>query len=127
MVSDQEWVCRIEITRGTTRLLELDVPGFDAFQALRLAMQAIRRDLLERFPSITWLSGEAGDTGFDMEVPGHYGRDFARHLEALIDSETLSFGAEFRRRNTRKPGPSSARPGAKRRSPRPRAPKDTKR
>lgn len=123
MVSDDEWVCPFEIARGTTKLVELDVSGSDSFQALRLAMEGIRRKLIELCPLASWLSGDYGDTGFEMEVPGHYGRDFARYLELLIEAETLRSGDEFRRRSTRKREALSEALTAKRRAKGPRGAK----
>lgn len=123
MVSAEEWVCPIEIAHGEDKI-GMEAHGIDSFQALRLGMEAIRIELLKRFPAITWLSGEYGDTGFGMEVPGHYGRDFARYLELLIEAETLRSGDEFRRRSARQREASSGSSTAKQRT---KVPRGTKR
>lgn len=97
MISAQEWSCYFEIVRGRTSK-GMDVLGEDSFQSLMLALKAIRYELDRLEKTLTWDAGEAGDTGFPLFVPSFFGRDFARHLESIIESETERFGAEVKRR-----------------------------
>lgn len=100
MISAQEWSCYFEIVRGKTSK-GMDVLGEDPFQSLILALKAIRYELDGLQKTITWDAGEAGDTGFPLFVPSFHGREFARHLEAMIESETERFEAKRKRRAPR--------------------------
>lgn len=97
-VAASEWVCHIEIRRGRTGTAQ-DVRGSDAFQAMILALKAIRQQIDELEQPVTWEEGELGYTGFPLYVPDVYGLDFTRRLERLVTAEAERFGPEQMRRD----------------------------
>lgn len=92
-VAETEWVCHIEIRRGRRRI-EVDVRGYDSFQAMILALRVIRKELDKLGSSIEWEGGESGDTGFPLYVTDLFGLELTRRLEAIVESETERFLAE---------------------------------
>jgi hypothetical protein len=99
--SGDAWVCPFEIT-GLGSAKVAHGCGEDAVQALILALASIRAARDRSSPPLTWLSGDAGDTGFPRFVPDAFGIDFSRRIERLIDRETDRFGAALEARHSRK-------------------------
>lgn len=98
-VSEEEWICRVEIHRGKTRMImDHDIHGADSFQALIIALRAIRYEL-DKLPGlITWEDQAPGDVGFPLYVTDVFGFKLQRRLESMVESETQHYADEMTRR-----------------------------
>ena len=90
-----DWVCRFRIEGLGCQRLNF-AHGVDAFQALQLALEAIRLMIDESGRKLTWV--EAGRAGFPRYVPSYFGPVFERRLNRHIDREVLRFARAQERR-----------------------------
>ena len=89
-VGDGDWACQYRIRRlGRSETSEAH--GFDAVQALVLALESVRIALDRSGRRFSCLGGEPGDTGFPRYVPSAFGPKFAKRLGRLIDREVKRF------------------------------------
>ena len=90
---DGVWECRYTISELDHAPLTGGAFGEDGFQAIALALEAIRIDLRETGRKFSWLGGEPGITGFSR-VPYHFGSKLVEELEAHIDARVDKFSEE---------------------------------
>lgn len=101
-VADGDWVCPYRI-RGLGVSKVRHAHGFDAVQALVLAIESVRVTLDRSGRRFSCLGGELGDTGFPRYVPTAFGPEFARRLSRLIDREVQRFARLIEKRHRARP------------------------
>jgi hypothetical protein len=72
--------------------------GIDAFQALTLAIEAIRKTLDRTDVEFQWVTQEPGDTGFARYLDSGFGLELKRRLERLVDKEILRYSMALARK-----------------------------
>lgn len=82
--SEGEWVTEYSVSPMRRRRRAI---GLDGFQSLIIAIDAVRRHIMEADCTLTWEGGESGDAGVPMIIPASLGLANARHLENIIESE----------------------------------------
>ena len=80
------WACAYRI-RGIGRVRTGRTDGEDGFQALQLALSAVRRALEPFAAQLTW-TGEPGELGLPEPIPDYFGGEFRRRVERLVRQET---------------------------------------
>lgn len=90
---DGVWECHYTISELGHAPSTRRAFGEDGFQALALALEAIRIDLRDTGRKLSWLGGEPGITGFSR-VPYHFGSKLVEELEAHIDARVDKFSEE---------------------------------
>ncbi len=90
---DGVWECRYIISELGHQPFTGRAFGEDGFQAIALALEAIRIDLRDTGRRFSWLNGEPGITGFSR-VPYHFGSKLVDELEAHIDARVDRFSEE---------------------------------
>jgi hypothetical protein len=117
-VGEGDWVCPYRI-RGLGANGAQEAHGFDAVQALVLAIESVRITLERSRRHFSCLGGEQGDTGFPRYVPTAFGPAFAKRLSRLIDREVERFARlsekRYSARHSRGPVQKRARSRATRR------------
>ena len=96
----EEWACPFFIDGlGVQKIVYGH--GFDAIQALVMALEGIRTVLEKTGKRLSWADGEAGLTGFSRFVPIFYGLKFMKRVDRLIDREVRSFARAAERKHRR--------------------------
>jgi len=90
---DGVWECRYTISELGLAPFNGRAFGEDGFQAIALALEAIRIDLRDMGRKFSWLGGEPGITGFSR-VPYLFGSKLVEELEAHIDARVDQFSEE---------------------------------
>jgi len=113
--TSQDWMCPFQIS-GIEGSRVYPAYGVDAVQALQLAFEAVRLQLMRYRVRATWVGGEKGDPGFPQMVPIGFGRAFAIQIGRLIAREEKAYVREVlekrgkaRRGETRRTGTRSIR------------------
>jgi hypothetical protein len=85
-----DWVCPYQLL-GFGRRAVRGVFGVDAFQALTLALQVIRAELVAIEQPLQWTCGLPGDTGFGLVVHSFIGPAATERIEKMAEREALRF------------------------------------
>jgi hypothetical protein len=104
-VRADEWKVQISIT-GLGKAIRQDVFGYDAIQAIVVALATTRALLIQSGRDLSWLGGELGDTGFPFYVSDVHGVKFTRKLEkkvqAILDAESVKLERRHRAKHNRR-------------------------
>jgi hypothetical protein len=92
-----DWACDYHVT-GVGMRRPRQAFGVDAFQALILAIESIRRTLDRTDIEFQWVTQVPGDTGFPRYLDSGYGLKLRRRLERLVDKEIRRYGAALARK-----------------------------
>lgn len=98
--SSGDWACPYHVSGLGMRGIRYG-RGFDAIQALLLAIEGIRSALESSGRRLSWMGGEPGDTGFTRFVPTFFGLEFSKRLESVIDREVNRFARTLETRHGR--------------------------
>lgn len=88
-----DWICEFQI-EGLGRKAVRSASGIDALQALMMAFEGIRVEIMKSKRPLQWVGGEPGDPGFPRQVPSYFGLAFSKKIEHIIDSEVEKFSAD---------------------------------
>ena len=110
-----EWYCSVLIEVGGQGRRRTRVRGYDALQALQLALRFARRSLDALGRPLLWLEdGTPGDVGIPVGPSGGCGLDLQLRLERHIEEEERALGegvaAFLRERARRRTRSRKARP-----------------
>jgi hypothetical protein len=97
-----EWACAYRI-RGIGRPRAGQALGEDGFEAIQLALMALRRELEPFGPRLTW-TGEPGELGLPLPVPDFFGGEIRRRLEGLVQREIEREGRRLKELTVDAPG-----------------------
>ncbi len=84
-----EWACPFQV-RGAGPQHIKEARGIDAFQALHLVFQGVRKELESKKWDVTW-AGLDLDNALPRPVPAFGDRAFTARLNRLIDREMLKY------------------------------------
>jgi hypothetical protein len=97
MVEPAHWRCPVMFVVDGKQEIK-HAYGMDAWQAVILAPQLVRKELIDRGATHWWDGGEPGDPGFPMIVPPSFGIAFSRKLEAMIEKELEVYSQAIEKR-----------------------------
>lgn len=76
--------------------------GVDTLQALQLAIQALRLELMPLVEQLKWEGAAAGSLGIPMAIPEYFGpeltRSLERRVEQMVESHARKLEEQHRRR-----------------------------
>jgi hypothetical protein len=84
-----EWACPFQVKGAGPQHIK-EARGIDAFQALHLVFQGVRKELESKEYEVTWLDLDL-DTVLPRWVPAFGDRAFTARLNKLIDSEMIKY------------------------------------
>ncbi len=85
-----DWVCPYQL-HGLGRKAVRGAFGVDAFQALMMALESIREDLAAINEPLTWVGGQAGDSGFGLIVHSFIGPAANARVEEMVEREANGY------------------------------------
>lgn len=101
MKSGEDWECPFRIGGLGGRAVQYGY-GVDAIQALTTALEGIRVTLERSGKRLSWIGGNASDSGFERSVPSALGVDFSRRLNRIVDREVAQFVRVQERRHAKR-------------------------
>lgn len=81
-----DWGCPYQLL-GLGRKAVRVAFGVDSFQALMMALESIRQDLAAIDEPLTWVGGQAGDSGFGLIVHSFIGSAATARVEKMVERE----------------------------------------